>query len=97
MKIVDEHGKEPLWHNEQWMIFDDVIQEIKPAAQSSAYWMPRLQIEADQAQTFNHVAKKTWVDPDQLYEAFLQMATYWDLKADFDQLRKIRDEMKEQA
>lgn len=84
---------EPLWQNEHVEIHEDGIDYHH----RNLGWLEatREEIEAGPIDFFRMATWHYGADRKALYDAFLQLATYWDLKVDFDELRKIRDEMKE--
>ena len=83
---------EPLWQNEQWMIFEDGIYHKIGNYVDLGFSAGK--ISENPAVTFRHLVQKGF-EGGPLYEAFLQLATYWGLKCDYDALRKIRDQAKE--
>lgn len=80
----------PLWQNERWEIYDDYIHR---KGSGHDRYLNRHELTADPEGHFRTAAK--YFNRKYLYEAFLQLATYWDLKCDYDELRKIRDEAKD--
>lgn len=85
--VTDANGNKPDWHNSQWMIFDNAIEQIKPQSQSLAYWMDRRQIEQDPCRSFKHIVKKTWVDGPELYACFEQLESLWSIKPDYAEMK----------
>ena len=83
----------PLWQNSQWEIYEDQLKEVFP------YHPPRIsrQTLKEAPESWYLALLRADYDPNKTYEAFLQLATYWDLKCDYDELRKLRDEAKEPA
>lgn len=87
---------EPLWQNEQWMILEDGI--YHRVGDFVDFFKRRDFIEAEPDVEFKKMIVRWKFDPIPLYDTFLQLATYWDLKnCNYDELRKIRDEAKETA
>lgn len=84
----------PLWENKAIEIYGDRI-AIK--GKYADFPASRGFVLANPYEGYRRICGATTVSPDLLYEAFLMLATYWDLQCDFDELRKIRDEMKEPA
>ena len=85
---------EPLWQNEEWAIYDHGLFGLPSGGE---IYIPRDELENEPINTFRSDSLYHDFDEDLHYEAYLNLATYWDLKVDFDELRKIRDEMKEKA
>ena len=82
MMITDANGKDPIWHNKQWMIFDDVIEQIRPKSQSMAYWMGKDWIERDPVGMYKHIVEKKWCNPRELLGAFLHIRKFWGFDLD---------------
>jgi len=93
--VKDQFDKEALWHNNQWMILDNAIEEVRSDWQAMAYYYYRGQIENAPEESFRHIAEKSWVDPDQLYDCFQRLEGLWGLNADFNKLRYLADFQKE--
>lgn len=94
-EVTDEHGAKPLWQYDDCEIYDDFIKlDCKGIG-----WIDviRREIDNDPLCAYRRILGDYHLSPDKLYDAFLWLATYWDLQCDFDELRKIRDEMKEPA
>lgn len=83
----------PLCQNYRYVIFDDRIMIFTP---DGIFSESRKAITRDPKKLFGEMLFRE-VAPDDLYEAFLMLATYWGLQCNYDELRKIRDEMKEKA
>lgn len=85
----------PLWQNDGFEIYDDYIQlDWKGIGWIDVY---RREIANDPLGAYRRILRDYHTSPDQAYDCFLWLATCWDLQCDFDELRKIRDEMKEKA
>jgi len=86
---------EPLWQNEEWIIYNTVL--YHKIGRLVDFGVSKKSLKHDPIYTFREIIKVWGFDPGPLYEAFLQLATYWDLQCDYDELRKLRDEAKETA
>lgn len=84
----------PLWQNDAVAIYGDRV-AIK--GKEFDYSASRGFVLANPYEIYRRSCGATTVCPDLLYDAYLWLATYWDMQCDFDELRKIRDEMKERA
>lgn len=84
----------PLWENEQWLIYEHGLFGLPGVG---GIYIPRHELENAPIKIFKTEGLYHDFDEDLQYEAFLQLATYWGLECDYDELRKIRDEMKEKA
>jgi hypothetical protein len=85
-------SNEPLWQNEEWEIFEDGLHRV-----GRGFSCSRFLVSIDPQAAFFQLILRENATPHRLYDAFLQLATYWDLQCNYDELRKIRDEMKEKA
>ena len=89
--------KKPLWKNTQWAIYENHIDAQYHPESRGRFKINRKRIEDDPIAVFKVLLTAHWASPEKSYQAFLQLATYWDLQCDFDELRKIRDQAKEPA
>lgn len=81
---------QPLWQNEEWEIYEDALVHLK-----NGFILSRTWLEDDRSFMFAQMVGEG-IEPKSVYDLFLQLATYWDLKVDFDELRKIRDQAKQE-
>ena len=76
--IKDSIGNEALWHNQQWMVLENSIEEIRDDGyQEIAYYYYRKDIQTNPSRAFDHIARKNWVDENQLYECFKKAQELW--------------------
>ena len=81
----------PLWEKDAIVIYDD---ELYIHVLGGVHIISKCEVLSNPVDCFKAVLQDTEASHDLLYESFLQLAACWSLKCNYDELRKIRDEMK---
>lgn len=88
---------QPLWQNEEWEIYTGLLSAtFCDDLMGFESIFKKREITDDAPGMFKFIAETYRCDPDLLYDAFLQLATLWDLQCNYDDLRKIRDQAKQE-
>lgn len=86
----------PLWENEEWEIYPAQINWRGKSKRNLGIEFSTSYVKNNTIDLFESCAGHPQRNPDLLYDAFLQLATLWDLQCNYDELRKIRDQAKQE-